>query len=112
MGLGKFAEQVAGALDEDMGRCILPLYRSAAQPMMKIWGQDLEKAARRPGLWLIAEADNFTGGEARARRSAARAGAKIMLLTGVGHWWMCQDPAQGARALNEFFSTVERSAPA
>ena len=39
----------AEALDEEMGRCILALYRSAAQPAMHEWGRDVARASSAPG---------------------------------------------------------------
>ena len=80
-----------------MGRCILALYRSAAQPAMTEWGRELEAAERRPGLVIIATADPFTGGEELARRSAERFGAAVAVLEGLGHWWMLQDPVKRRR---------------
>jgi len=100
------ARRVAAAADATMGRCILALYRSAAQPAMANWGRDLAKAAARPGLVIIPTDDHYTGGEVLARRSAERAGAEVAVLDGLGHWWMCQDPARGARALNAFFASL------
>jgi pimeloyl-ACP methyl ester carboxylesterase len=100
------ARSCAEASGEEMGRCILALYRSAAQPKMTEWGQQLPKAAARPGLVIIATEDHYTGGEVLARRSAERAKAKVAVLPGLGHWWMCQDPKAGAKALNDFFATV------
>jgi len=44
------AMQLAQAFDETMGRCILSLYRSAAQPAMSRWGENLPAAKARPGL--------------------------------------------------------------
>jgi len=101
------ARQVAQGYDATMGRCILALYRSAAQPAMEAWGQELPAAGQRPGLVVIPADDPFTGGEALARRSATRAGAQIQVLDGLGHWWMVQDPARGARVLADFLSTLE-----
>jgi pimeloyl-ACP methyl ester carboxylesterase len=94
------------AASPEMGRCILALYRSAAQPKMTEWGNELEAAERRPGLVIIATADHYTGGEVLARRSAERFGADVAVLEGLGHWWMLQDPAQGAAALTRFFDTL------
>jgi pimeloyl-ACP methyl ester carboxylesterase len=103
LGMSKdVAARVAPAVDEAMGRCVLALYRSAAQPAMSEWGRDLGKARARPGLVIIATEDHYTGGEVLARRSAARAGAQVALLPGLGHWWMCQDPKAGAEALRTF----------
>jgi pimeloyl-ACP methyl ester carboxylesterase len=101
------ARQVAAAADETMGRCILALYRSAAQPAMARLGERLGAAAARPGLVLIATEDGFTGGEQRARWAADRAQAQVAVLAGRGHWWMLEDPQAGADALRAFWSTVE-----
>lgn len=100
------AASMADAFDQAMGRCILALYRSARQPAMKDWGAQLEKAAARPGLVIIPTADAYTGGEALAQRSAVRAQARVARLDGRGHWWMCEDPAGGAAALDTFFATL------
>jgi pimeloyl-ACP methyl ester carboxylesterase len=100
------ARRVASATDAAMGRCILALYRSAAQPAMAEWGRDLAETQARPGLVIIPTEDHLTGGEALARRSAGRAGAEVAVLDGLGHWWMCQDPARGARVLNRFFASL------
>ena len=102
------ARSCAEAYTPEMGRCILALYRSAAQPKMAQWGQQLDRARARPGLVIIPTQDQYTGGETLARRSAERAGAEVALLDGLGHWWMCQDPARGAAILGEFLATLER----
>ncbi len=99
------AAQCASAFDEDMGRCILALYRSAAQPKMAEWGSELSKARTRPGLVIIPTEDHFTGGEALARRTAERADAQVAVLEGLGHGWMCQDPKRGAEAIRAFIAT-------
>ncbi len=100
------AARVAAAVDATMARCILALYRSAAQPAMADWGRALGDAKARPGLVIIAAEDPYTGGEALARRSAERAGAQVAVLPGLGHWWMCEDPARGAEVLNRFFASL------
>jgi pimeloyl-ACP methyl ester carboxylesterase len=98
------ARSCAEAATPEMGRCILALYRSAAQPKMAEWGDELAAAERRPALVIIATEDHYTGGEALARRSAERFGAEVAVLDGLGHWWMLQDPARGAAALTSFWS--------
>lgn len=97
------ATEVARATDDAMGRCILALYRSAPKPAMTAVGEQLPRAAVRPGLVLVPTADPYTGGEERARWGAERAGAEISLLPGLGHWWMMEDPSAGARALELFW---------
>jgi pimeloyl-ACP methyl ester carboxylesterase len=100
------AHDVAEANDDTMGRCILSLYRSATQPAMARLGEALGSAAARPGLVIIPTEDEYTGGEERARWSARQAKAKVAVLPGLGHWWMIQDPAAGAAALQRFWSSV------
>lgn len=100
------AQKVAAGANADMGRAILALYRSAAQPVMRNLGTGLTRAAARPGLALIATEDSYCGGEALARRSAERAGAKMAVLEGAGHWWMCQQPKQAADAINAFLARL------
>ena len=100
------AQKVASAANADMGRAILALYRSAAQPAMRDFGAGLSRAAAKPGLAVIATEDFYCGGETLARRSAERAGARVAVLQGAGHWWMCQQPKQGAEAINAFLAKL------
>ncbi len=100
------ARACAEAASPEMGRCILALYRSAAQPKMTEWGDELAAAERRPALVIIATEDHYTGAEALARRTAERSGAEVAVLDGLGHWWMLQDPARGAATLNAFWSQL------
>ena len=106
MGLGAAADRVAAGRTADMGRCVLALYRSAAQPAMANWGRDLPNAAKKPGLAIVPTEDHYTGGEDMARRGAGRAGARVALMHGRGHWWMCEDPVQGAAVLDRFFASL------
>ena len=101
------ARRVAEASDEAMGRCILTLYRSAAQPAMSELGKQFSKAAAKPGLVIIPTEDQYTGGEAMARRSAERAGAQVAVLEGLGHWWMCEDPKRGAEVISNFLDSLD-----
>lgn len=95
------------ASDEEMGRCILALYRSATEAALVEWYKDAAAAAARPGLVLAAEADPFTGGTDKALRMATALGAEARVLEGLGHWWMQEDPAQGAQVLEDFWATVD-----
>lgn len=103
---GDVAESFADAGDEEMARCVLALYRSAAQPAMQEWGTDAEKARARPGLVIAAENDPFVGGPVLAHAMAERMGATPVDLPGVGHWWMLQNPQLGAHTLETFWATV------
>ena len=100
------ATELAAAQGPEMGRAILALYRSAAQPAMAEAGRSLGNAAARPGLSLLATEDTYVGSDDLRRDAAARAGARTEVLDGLGHWWMLQDPARGARALTDFWDTL------
>jgi pimeloyl-ACP methyl ester carboxylesterase len=100
------ARKVVAGTNAEMGRAILTLYRSAAQPVLRDLGAGLSRAAAKPGLALIATEDHYCGGEPLARRCAERAGAEVAMLPGVGHWWMCQQPKQGADAINAFLAKL------
>lgn len=98
------AARVSPACDEAMGRSILTLYRSAAQPVPATAGANLEAAAARPGLALLPTEDHFVGTEEQKRRAAARAGARVEVLDGLGHWWLTHDPAVAAQVLVDFWT--------
>lgn len=100
------AKSIAAVQGPEMGRAILLLYRSAAQPAMAEAGQALENAAARPGLSILATADPYIGSDETRYRAADRAGARTEVLDGLGHWWMVQDPARSAAALARFWETV------
>jgi pimeloyl-ACP methyl ester carboxylesterase len=99
------AADVAAAGDEEMGRCVLALYRSAAQPAMVVWGNDAEAAAQRSGLTIINTKDHFVGTRAQHEETGRRMGATIEVHEGLGHWWMLEDPARGAVTLERFWAT-------
>lgn len=100
------ATAVAAGQNAAMGRAILALYRSAAQPVMAEIGAGIERAAARPGLAIVATADPYVGTEEMRRRTAERAGARVEVLDGLGHWWMLEDPARGAAALTRFWGAL------
>lgn len=98
------AGRVAPGIDAAMGRCILTLYRSAAQPVLaERSGAHLEKVAARPGLALLPTDDTYVGTEDQRRRAAGRAGARVEVFDGLGHWWMTQDPAGTAAVVVDFW---------
>lgn len=103
----EIAAKIASGVDKEMGRCILALYRDAAQPAIRKLGADLSVMRERPGLVIIAELDHYVGTEAMARDTAERADAAVSLLPGVGHWWMLQGPGLGAKALNTFWASLD-----
>lgn len=106
---GPVAERVATGLDDGMGRAVLTLLRSAAQPVMAELGRGLADAAQRPGLALIAmnDVDAASGTPAQHRAAAEAAGAEIAELADVGHWWPVENPRPAAAALVGFWGRVE-----
>jgi pimeloyl-ACP methyl ester carboxylesterase len=100
------ARAFVDASDAEMGRCILALYRSAAQPAMAEWGRDAEAASARPGLVVAPADDPFAGGTTLAERTAQWAKARFEVLEGQGHWWMLADPQRAARLLEAFWASV------
>lgn len=101
------AARLAADFDGRMSDAILPLYRSARQPVMAKLGAHLEAAAARPGLAILATEDPTGGMDEQRRRSAARAGAHVETLDGFSHWWMTEDDGRrGAAALITFWSSL------
>ena len=94
---------MADAIDGRMTDAILMLYRSAAA-VHEEWGPGFADIAK-PGAVLVANDDPFLE-PTRARRSAARAGARVLELDGQGHWWMLGDAAGAARLLGEFWASA------
>src|SRR4051812_40994907 len=110
VGLGiprDIAGEMAAAQGPEMGKAILAVYRSASQPAMAEAGRALEIARARPGLALLATEDHFVGSDDMRRRVATRAGARVEMLDGLGHWWMVQDPDRGAQALSDFWNGLD-----
>lgn len=93
------AEAIAAALDDEMGRCILSLYRSAAQPAMAELGNRLRATPQKPGLVIVATDDHYAGTPETAAEVAASLGAGTFTLEGLGHWWMFDGAALAAEAL-------------
>jgi pimeloyl-ACP methyl ester carboxylesterase len=109
VGLGltpQVAAKMAAGQGPEMGRAILALYRSAAQPAMTEAGRNLENAGARPGLSILASEDHYVGSDEIRRRAAQRAGARTEVLDGLGHWWMVQDPRRAAAVLSQFWDSV------
>ena len=98
------AADVAAASNAEMGRCVLALYRSAAQPAMVTWGNDAEAAAARRGMVIINSEDPFVGTRSMAEEMGHRMGATIDIHEGLGHFWMMQDPNRGATTLERFWA--------
>jgi len=57
-------------------------------------------------LAILATEDQGVGTDEQRRHAAARAGARVQVLEGLGHWWMTQDPRPVASQLSSFWSSV------
>jgi pimeloyl-ACP methyl ester carboxylesterase len=100
------ATELARVQGPEMGRSILSLYRSATRPVLDELAKDLPAAKARPGLQISATEDHYVGSLELQTRAAASAGARVVELPGLGHWWMLQDPALGAQTLHTFWSSL------
>jgi pimeloyl-ACP methyl ester carboxylesterase len=109
-GLGmtpEVARDVAEAAGEEMGRCVLALYRSAPEDDLAALGEAAASTLGQvPGLAIVATDDPYVGTEAMVREMAEKVRAQVTVLEGVGHWWMCQNPSAGAAALQTFWSSL------
>jgi pimeloyl-ACP methyl ester carboxylesterase len=96
--------QALSGVDEAMAGCILALYRSAVDVGHE-WAPEFRDIPA-PGLVIVASQDPYLSAEG-ARIGAARAGAPIAELPGLGHWWMLQDPVRSAALLTDFWSSLD-----
>lgn len=94
---------MVSAADTTMADCILGLYRSAVDVGHE-WGPQFSQILP-PGLAVVPSEDPFLSAE-HARTAAARAGARVAELPGLGHWWMLQDPARAAAVLEDFWESI------
>ncbi|MBM3718503.1 MAG: alpha/beta hydrolase [Actinobacteria bacterium] len=93
------ARAVRLGLDDETGRCVLSLYRSAAQPEMSTLGRAFTAARPGNGVVIIAENDHFAGSSEMHESIAAAVGARVLRIPEAGHWWMIEKPADAADAL-------------
>ena len=85
------AAEVAAHQTEDMGRAILALYRSGAQPVMSELGARLTATSLPPGLVLMPTEDPYVGPLANTLALAEALSAPVHRLEGRGHWWMFEE---------------------
>jgi pimeloyl-ACP methyl ester carboxylesterase len=97
------AAQVAAAVDEDMGRCILRLYRTGAQPAVGALGDRLATMELPPGLVVNAVLDPYVP-TALTVATAERLGADVLTIDDRGHWWMVAEVDEIAGRLAAFWS--------
>lgn len=111
IGLGmteEIAASVAEAMNEDMGACILGLYRGAVPPMLTELADRLAAADQRPKLIIDAADDPYVA-TTLVPAVVERFGADHVQLAGQGHWWMISDPEPAAAALVNFWNGLSRA---
>ena len=87
-----------------MAGCILDLYRSAVDVGIE-WAPAFHDIAK-PGCILLASDDPLLSHDSAAARGQ-RAGATLTELDGLSHFWMLQDPARSAAAIEAFWATLD-----
>lgn len=100
------AASMAAACDEDMGRCILELYRAAVPPTLADLGNKLVATDLPPGLAIDATADPYVGSDL-GRQMVEGLGAEHLALEGNGHWWMAEAPEVAATGLISFWGGLQ-----
>lgn len=105
-GMVSATEGMMANVDATMGECILKLYRDSAQPALANAGKAIERLQAKPGMCINAEKDDLVGSDQMAQEMADRAGARVVHLSGVGHWWMKEDPTRGAATLEAFWASL------
>jgi pimeloyl-ACP methyl ester carboxylesterase len=106
VGLGlpdDIAAELAAGFDDEMGRCVLRLYRTGAQPAVGQLGDRLAAMELPPGLVVDAEHDEYISSDL-SNAIAQRLGAEVLRLDGRTHWWMVADIDPVADALVDFWS--------
>ena len=101
---GDLASELAAGLTAEMGRCVLRLYRTGAQPAVGELGAHLARMELPPGLVIDAELDVYIPSEL-SNDIARQLGAEVLHLAGRGHWWMVDNVDPVADALVNFWST-------
>jgi pimeloyl-ACP methyl ester carboxylesterase len=106
VGLGlpdEMTAHLAAALDDEMGRCILRLYRTGAQPAVGELGDRLAGMELPPGLIVDAELDAYIPTDL-SNAVAERLGTERLRLDDRGHWWMVDDVTPVADAIVAFWA--------
>ena len=87
---------VAANINDDMARCILALFRSAAQQALANIGKLFTTAAPPNGLAIIAPNDHFCGTVQDMSQVEPSVNATTATIDDAGHWWMCSHPELAA----------------
>ncbi|MBB4688203.1 hypothetical protein BJY18_005688 [Amycolatopsis jiangsuensis] len=99
----ELAEELEGEHDEGMSAAMLALYRSAVPNLHADWGTQLPARMPAPGLVLSPNGHPFNEAE-QTEEMAAKVGAQLAVLEGLGHSWMVTHPATVAPILTTFWN--------
>ena len=100
LGMGQeIAGEVKKAINSEMARCILALYRDAAQPVMSELGKEFGAVKPKNGLVIVAEEDHYAGPLSSHEEIARSLNASVAHIPKCGHWWMIENPVLGADIL-------------
>ncbi len=98
------ALSMAEAMDSEMVRCILGLYRSAPEATLAALGESAASISK-PSLAIDATADPYVASELTTAM-AKRLGCQTLTLQDNGHWWMAEAPAKAAQGLANFWASL------
>ncbi|CAB4647976.1 unannotated protein [freshwater metagenome] len=98
------AREVKLFINEEMGSCVLGLYRDAAQPAMSRLGERLIVNRPSHGLVIVADEDHFAGTVPMMEEMAEVLQADVARIAQCGHWWMIQNPDAAAQHLVRHWS--------
>lgn len=98
------AREVKLSINEEMGSCVLGLYRDAAQPAMSRLGERLIVNRPPHGLVIVADEDHFAGTVPMMEEMAEVLQADVARIAQCGHWWMIQNPDAAAQHLVRHWS--------
>ena len=102
----EIAVDVKSHVNDEFARCILALYRSAAQPAIAAVGKLFTTAAPPNGLAIIAPNDHYVGTVEVMNQVAKSVNANTATINDAGHWWMCSHPEQAASILIEHWASI------
>jgi pimeloyl-ACP methyl ester carboxylesterase len=91
----------ADAIDAEMARCILALYRSAIT-VGDEWQDGVDAMPTRPAIVFHGADDLYVPVEI-AERLAGRLAARLVVFPGCGHWWPWERAEDVAAALTDLW---------
>ncbi len=102
------AQSMAAAFNDEMGRCILGLYRTAVPPVLTRLADRLALVESTPAL-IIDPTEDLYVPSFLVPEVVKRLEVEHLRLPGQGHWWMLDEGGvdQGADGLVSFWTSLE-----